>query len=138
MEISELLKYRIDLLEECQDDEKFISDQDFLINVMPFLNDAKLVDSEIYNDSFHLGQSDNLKINGYVINESGERLQIFLVDESSIDLGRQDEDLLISQKSLYDQQFNRSVKFVNKAIKMHLDENVQDSSPVKALVNFLS
>ncbi|WP_104381351.1 AIPR family protein [Sphingobacterium sp. HMA12] len=138
MEISELLKYRIDLLEECQDDEKFISEQDFLTNVMPFLNDAKLVDSEDYNDCFHLNKVDNLKVNGYVINESGERLQIFLVDEVSIDVSTLEEDLLISQKSYYDQQFNKAFKFVNKSIKKHLDEDVQDSSPAKALVNFLS
>lgn len=138
MEISELLKYRIEFLEECQDEEKFISEQDFLANVMPFLNDAKLVDSEDFSESFHLGQADNIKINGYVINESGERLQIFLVDDSSIDLGMQQEELLISQKSYYEQQFNRAVKFVNKSIKKHLDDDIQDSSPVKALVNFLS
>lgn len=138
MEISELLKYRIDLLEECQDDEKFISEQDFLTNVMPFLNDAKLVDSEDYNDCFHPSKVDNLKVNGYVINESGERLQIFLVDEVSIDVSTLEEDLLISQKSYYDQQFSKAFKFVNKSIKKHLDEDVQDSSPAKALVNFLS
>lgn len=138
MEIAELIKYRIDLLEDCQDEEKFISEPSFLNTTIPFLNDAKLVDSEDYNDCFHNGKSDNSKINGYVINESGERLQIFIVDETSIDLNVNEDDLLVSQKSYYDQQFNRAVKFVNKSIKRHLDDDLQDSSPAKPLVNFLS
>ena len=138
MEISELLNYRQDLLEECQDDEKFISESDFLIKTIPFLNDAKLLDSEDYNDSYQYGKADNIKVNGYVLNESGERLQIFIVDESSIDVGVQQDDLLISQKSYYDQQFNKAIKFVNKSIKKHLNDDIQESSPAKPLMNFLA
>lgn len=110
MEISELLNYRQDLLEECQDDEKFISEADFLIKTIPFLNDAKLLDSEDFNDSFQYGKADNIKVNGYVLNESGERLQIFIVDESSIDVGVQQDNLLISQKAI---MTNNSIKRSN-------------------------
>ena len=138
MEINELLKYRKDLLEECKDEDGFVSESSFLDMVLPFLNDAKLTDSENYEDCYFVLNKDNLKINGSQINESGERLQLFMINEDSIDLTANDDELSISQKSVYDVQFSRIFKFINKSIKNHLDDEIQDSSPVKALISFIS
>lgn len=138
MEINEFLKYRTELLEDCKDEEGYVSESAFLETILPSLNDAKLVDSESYEDCYFLLQKDNLKINGYQINESGERLQLFMINEDSIDIMASDEVLSVSQKAVYDSQFNRIFRFINKSIKNHLDDEVQDSHPVKALISFIS
>ncbi len=138
MEINEYLKYRVDLLEEAKDDDGFITETTFLDLTLPSLSDAKLLDSEDYNECYFYLKAGNIKINGYKINESEERLQVFIVNEDSINLVTSDEDLLISQKSYYDNIFAKVSKFINKSIRKHLDEEIQDSTPVKNLINFIS
>jgi hypothetical protein len=138
MEIQEYLKYRTDLLDEAKDEDGFITESNILNLILPSLSDAKLIDSEDYNECYFNHKSDNLKINGYKINESQERLQLFIVNEDSINLANSDDDLLISQKSYYDGIFSKASKFISKSIKKNLDEDIQDSSPVKALINFIS
>src|SRR5690606_12715940 len=88
--------------------------------------------------AYYLNKEDKIKLNGYTVNESGERLQLFIVNEESLDLASSFDQLQISQKSYYDAQFNRASKFAGKAIKGHLTEETQDSSPVKALISHLS
>jgi hypothetical protein len=138
MEISEYFLHRSFLFDESKNEDGFISDSSFLTTCLPGLNETKLVDTEDFNESYCSNEKEQIKINGYVINESGERLQIFLVNEQSLDLGRTEEELSISQKVYYDKHFNRAVNFVKKAIKKHLDNSLQDSSPAKALASFLS
>jgi len=138
MEIQEYLKYRTDLLDEAKDENGFITESNILNLILPSLSDAKLIDSEDFNECYFNHKSDNLKINGYKINESQERLQLFIVNEDSISLTRSDDDLLVSHKSYYDGVFLKASKFINKSIKKNLDEEIQDSSPVKALINFIS
>ncbi|RPD44281.1 abortive phage infection protein [Paracnuella aquatica] len=105
---------------------------------MPSLNDAKLIETEECNDSFCTAEDGQLKINGYTVNESGERLQIFIVNEDSIDIAADESKLLITQKAYYEKQFARAFRFVNKAFKKYLDDEIQDSSPSKALISFLA
>jgi AIPR protein/abortive infection phage resistance-like protein len=138
MEIEEYLKFRTELLDRSKDEDGFVTENLLLTEVMPSLLDAKQVDSEEISSSYNISTSDNLKINAYQINESGERLQIFLIDEKSIDLTKKHGDLLISQKSIYENQFKRAIRFVNKAIKGHLNENLQDSDPSRPLISHLS
>lgn len=138
MEISEYLKYRKDLLDESKDEDGFISEPSFISLVLPSMLEAKLIDSEECNESYYKYDSEKLKINGYLVNESGERLQLFVLNEDSINITQSDDDLKISQKSYYDNQFNRAAKFLNKAIKRHFDDEIQDSSPVKALISQIS
>lgn len=138
MEIEELLKYRKDLLEDSKDDEGFVQQPQILSQALPSMFDAKLVDSEDYNDSYYLYSADDLKINGYVVNESGERLQLFLVDEKTINETATNDELLISQKKDYEKQLKRAIKFVRKAIKGQLNDYTQDSSPAKALISQIS
>ncbi|MBL4561776.1 MAG: AIPR family protein [Labilibaculum sp.] len=138
MEIEEYFNYRTDLLERSKDDNGFVSEPLLLTEVMPSLLDAKLVDSEDVSNSYNISIVNKSKINAYQVNESGERLQVFIVDESSIDLTSTNENLLVSQKSTYENQFKRAYRFINKAIKGHLNDEIQDSDPTRPLITKIS
>ncbi|MFT7158501.1 MAG: hypothetical protein ACI8Q1_003533, partial [Parvicella sp.] len=138
MEIDEYLKYRTDLLDRSKDDTGMITEPRLLEEIMPSLLDAKQVDSEEISNSYILSSSDLYKVNAYQVNDSGERLQIFMVNEDSIDLSKGDKDLLVSQKSEYETQFKRVTRFINKAIKGHLNDEIQDSDPSRPLITHLS
>lgn len=138
MEVAELLAYRKDFLEECKDDNGFISESSFLESCLPLMNDAKLVDSEDYTDCNYHYDAEKLKVNGYKINETGERLQLFIVDEDSVALSASDASLQISQKLHYDALFSKCTKFLNKSVKKNLFESIQDNHPVKVLISLIS
>ena len=138
MKIEEFLNYRKELLDSSKDEEGFVQQTQLLSQILPLMVDAKLLDSEDWNDSYFLNNAENLKLNGYTVNESSERLQLFIVDESSIDLTLSDKDLQISTKSHYDNQFKRVTKFLNKAIKGYLNDDVQDADPIRPLLSQLS
>jgi hypothetical protein len=138
MKIQEFINYRKELLDSSKDEEGFVQQTQLLSQILPLMVDAKLIDSEDWNDSYFLNTAENLKLNGYTVNESSERLQLFIVDESSIDLTLSDKDLKVSAKSHYDNQFKRVIKFLNKAIKGYLNEDVQDADPIRPLLSQLS
>lgn len=138
MKIQEFLNYRKELLDSSKDEEGFVQQTQLLSQILPLMVDAKLLDSEDWNDSYFLNTAENLKLNGYTVNESSERLQLFIVDESSIDLTSSDKNLQISTKSHYDNQFKRVTKFLNKAIKGYLNDDVQDADPIRPLLSQLS
>jgi hypothetical protein len=138
MKIQEFLNYRKELLDSSKDEEGFVQQTQLLSQILPLMVDAKLLDSEDWSDSYFLNAAENLKLNGYTVNESSERLQLFIVDESSIDLTLSDKELQISIKSQYDNQFKRVTKFLNKAIKGHLNDDVQDADPIRPLLSQLS
>ncbi len=137
MEIKEFYKYRIDLLDEAKDNEGFINESQFIDVVLPKMLDAKLVDSEEFNDSYfyHTIENTSLKINGYTINESGERLQLFIVNEESID--PEFENIEISEKSFYESHFKKATDFIKNAKNGYL-EDIQDVGAINALINQLS
>lgn len=138
MGMEEYLKCREDILNASKDQDGFIQQQDVLSEILPLMLDAKLVDSEDINDVYYVNPVDALKINGYAINESGERLQLFLLDENFIDEATPEKELYVSSRSDYEKQFKRTSKFVTKSIKGKLSEKIQDADPVKALVSQLS
>lgn len=138
MDIDEHLKYRKDLLNESKDEEGFISESLFLSAVLPLMLDAKLIDSEDYNEAYFIYKPDKLKLNGYAINESGERLQLYIVNEDSIDLSENDKNLQISLKSYYDSHFSRAIKFVQSALKGNLTNEIQDADGIKVLISQIS
>ena len=138
MILEEYFNYRNELLDQSKDDEGFIQENLILSQVLPSMLDAKLIDSEDFTNSYFKSTVDKLKINAYSINESGERLQLFLIDENSIDLTASQDNLLISTRSSYESQFKRCTNFHNKAIKGHLNDEIQDSSPVRPLVSSVS
>ena len=45
---------------------------------------------------------------------------------------------MVSTKASYESQFKRCTNFHNKAIKGHLNDEIQDSSPVRPLVSNVS
>lgn len=138
MKIQEFLNYRKELLDSSKDEEGFVQQTQLLSQILPLMVDAKLLDSEDWNDSYFFNPSENLKVNGYTVNESSERLQLFIVNEASIDLTSSDKDLQISTKGYYDNQFKRVTKFLNKAIKGYLSDEVQDADPIRPLLSQLS
>jgi len=138
MKIQEFLNYRKELLDSSKDEEGFVQQTQLLSQILPLMVDAKLLDSEDWNDSYFLNLEENLKINGYTVNESSERLQLFIVDEVSIDLTASDNELQISTKVYYDNQFKRVTRFLNKAIKGYLNDEVQDADPIRPLLSQLS
>jgi len=133
MEIDEYLKYRKDLLNESKDAEGFISEASFLSSVLPSMLDAKLIESEDYNETYFLYSEGKLKVNGYTVNESGERLQLFLVNEDSISVNIDNRDLNISLKSFYEAQFNRTIKFIQSSLKGELTNELQDADGITVL-----
>lgn len=137
MALSELFVYRADLLEQARDEHGFVEEQRVLDEMLPHMLDSKLVDSEEINQAYMLFQ-EGLKLNGYAVNETGERLQLFIVDESTIEDQVSDDELLISERSHYEAQLNRSVKLVKQAIAGSLSDKLQDSDPTAALINQLS
>jgi len=138
MELEEYFNYRNELLDQSNDDEGFIQENLILSQVLPSMLDAKLIDSEDFTNSYFISKADRLKVNAYSINESGERLQLFIIDENSISLSASNTDLMVSTKSVYENQFKRCTSFLNKAMKGHLNDEIQDSSPVRPLVSNIS
>lgn len=138
MIIKEYFDYRKELLDQSKDEEGFVQQSLFLSQVLPSMLEAKLIDTEDANDSYYSYGPENMKVNAYCVNDSGERLQLFIVNEESIDLTKKDKELQISTKSYYESQFKRATKFLDKAFKRHLNDEIQDSSPVRALISQIS
>lgn len=137
MEIQEYLKYRVDLLNESKDEDGFFNESNFINNIIPSMLDAKLIDSEDFTETYFSTEIDGspIKINGYIINDSGERLQLFILNEESISL--ETKNLEISLKEYYDGIFKKITNFTNKAIKGHLND-IQDIGAINALINQMS
>ena len=137
MEVQEYLKYRVDLLNESQDEEGFINESSFINNIIPLMLDAKLIDTEDFTETYYSTEIDSstIKINGYIINDSGERLQLFILNDESISLNS--KNLEISLKEYYDNIFKKAINFTNKAIKGHLND-IQDIGSINALINQMS
>lgn len=138
MELGDYFSYRKNLLDDAKDNFDFISEQTILNQVLPIMLDAKLVDSEDYNDCYFYSKEDNLKINAYAVNDTGERLQIFIIDENSIDLNKSDQELYVSVMSDYQNQIKRSIKFISYAISGKLNDQIQDADPTRVIVSKLT
>ncbi len=134
MEIKEYLNYRLDLLKESNDEDGFTNESLFLDTIMSDMLDAKLVDSEDLTDTYINTLIDGapIKINGYLINDSGERLQLFIVNEES--LSKNISSLEVSQKEYYENFFRKAYNFATKSIKGHL-KGIQESGAINALIN---
>jgi hypothetical protein len=137
MEIKEYLKYRVDLLNESKDEDGFINESNFINSIIPSMLDAKLIDTEDFTETYYSTEIDGskVKINGYIINDSGERLQLFILNNESTALNS--KNLEISIKEYYDSIFKKAINFTNKAIKGHLND-IQDIGAINALINQMS
>jgi hypothetical protein len=130
LETKEYFAYRKELLENSvYPDGGGYADSLFLDNILSDLLETKLIDSEDINNCFHNSYLDgnSLKVDAYCINETGERLQLFLINENATSQSVKEEDLIISTQSDYDDIFNKTNNFLKKSIKKHLE--LQDSDP---------
>jgi hypothetical protein len=134
MNISDLLKFRTNLLTNACDENEFISTDLVLEYVLPSLVETKLIDSQEIN---FVPQSSSYSISGFSENESGERLQIFLVDSASISMAANDSNVIHTKKDYHNSLFKSGLDFVKKSIKRHLNDEIQDSDPIAILYHKL-
>lgn len=130
METKEYFAFRKELLSNSvYPDGGGYADSLLLDNVLSDLLETKLIDSEDINNCFYNSSLDgvSLKIDAYCINETGERLQLFLINENATSQITKEEDLIISTKAEYDDIFIKTNNFLKKSIKRHL--KLQDSDP---------
>jgi len=130
METKEYFAYRKELLNNSvYADGGGYADSLLLDNVLSDLLETKLIDSEDINNCFYNSSLDglSLKVDAYCINETGERLQLFLINENATSQVVKEEDLIISTQAEYDDIFNKTNNFLKKSIKRHL--TLQDSDP---------
>ena len=134
MDIDELIKLRTDILENSTNEDGYVSQQTFLETVLPSAVETGLIESDDIN---FVPPNQNFNILGYNENESGERLQLFIVDQDSISLSKKKNDLIQSRKDSHNSHFKLAMEFVKKSMKGHTDELIQDSDPLAVLANQL-
>jgi len=134
MNIDELIKYRSDILENAVNDDGYISQQTFLETVLPSAVETGLIESENIN---FVTPNQNFNILGYNENESGERLQFFIVDQASISLTTKKDDLILSRKDDHNINFKLAVDFVKKSMRGQIEEFILDSDPLAVIANQL-
>jgi hypothetical protein len=138
METKEYFAYRKELLENSvYPDGGGYADSLFLDNILSDLLETKLIDSEDINNCFHNSCLDgsSLKVDAYCINETGERLQLFLINDNATSQSVKEEDLIISTQSEYEEIFNKTNNFLKKSIKKYLE--LQDSDPAYLILEKL-
>ncbi|XZF13043.1 AIPR family protein [Chitinophagaceae bacterium MMS25-I14] len=135
MELKELFIYRQQLLDDSKDEDGYISDAGFVDTSIPALNETKHIDTTDVSDVYYT--QDGIKVNAYTINESEERLQIFIVNEDSLLPDASEEDVMISQRAVYEKHFNRALNFIKKSIKRQINDQLQDGSPAWVLIHQL-
>ncbi len=137
MDVKELLLYRTQVLSDNSDSDGYISEEGFLEGSLPWLNETKHIDTTDVTNLYDPVEGGTIKANAYTINESGERLQIFVINEESLDVTAGEAQLMISQRQIYDKQFSRAMSFVKKSIKKQMGDLLQDGSPAWVLVHQL-
>jgi hypothetical protein len=130
MNIIDILKFRNELIDSSVDENDFISPNSVLEYILPSLVETKLIESaEINSFPFNPIYS----IAGYNENESGERLQIFLVDSSSVRITTNNDDVIHSKRDNHSNLFKSGLDFIKKSAKRHLNNELQDSDPIGVL-----
>jgi hypothetical protein len=138
MQISEYFKYRDNLIESIKDDDGVITETSLISIVLPDLVSTKILESEDYESSLYDNKEEKIRINGYSFNESGDRLQIFLVNENSLFPDTDIDDLMVTLKSNYDDLFSYGINFIKKAIKGYINDDIMDSNSIKFLIDKIS
>ena len=138
MKIEEYLDYRTQLLIDSSDDEAFFQKSLLLSEILPLMMDAKLIDSEDFNEVYFFSKERNIEINAYTVNESGERLQVFIIDHDSVNLAAQREQLLVSKKEKYNVIFRKISGLVKSFFSNSTLNDIQDSDPIRPLITKLA
>ncbi len=118
IELDKLFEIRKSIIEESLFDNS-ISEQSILETILPDLEIAKVIETTEINYTHFL--QDGLKISGYDINSTGERLILFILNADSIDLNESIENLSISTKDYYEVVFKMATSFFSKCIKRHIE-----------------
>jgi hypothetical protein len=136
MQIKELLRFRSDLFEESKDENGVLTPTGFIVQVLPYLLDSKKIDSEDFTESYLSQIIDGAKIhiNGYGINDSKERLYLFILNENALS---ENDEVEISTKEYYDDIFKTGISFLKKSINKHL-EDIQQVGEINTLIHHLS
>lgn len=133
MTVEEVLKYREFKLNAIKDESGFYSEEEFAQECLYFLNSSKLTDSDDFNECFFQSTSkEQIKLNGYLFNESGERLQLFIVNLPILEK----DNPIVSRKDYYDSFFAKGINFIKQAIAGGL-ASIHDTEPVKPLIHAL-
>ncbi len=137
MEAKEYFGVRQELIESSKDEDGVFSEESFLYRVLPDLMEVKMIDSEDINYTYLKTTIDgnDIKINGYTINDSGERLQVFIVNDKATGLDLSEEDLMVRHKGEYQSVLSEGTRFIKSSIKRHL--NLHDSDTASFLVSQL-
>ena len=128
MDLEDLKSIRHEFIESCKDEDRFISEQSVLENSLQYMLDAKIIETEEYSRGYVADPHEKIKINGFQINESGERLQVFVVDENHISDDSLDDHICTHRKD-YEFQFNRGLKAFKLALSGKF-QNKQLSDPI--------
>lgn len=132
MTLNELNSYHSSLITAITTEDQNINRVELLKYVLPGLNESRLIDSAEVTEAYYSIESENIEIDAYLINETGERLQLFL---SNLVLPGS-ADINIPRKDYYDTFFLKVKNFVTKAIKNQLTQ-IQAGDPASVLIKFL-
>lgn len=136
MQIKELLRFRTDLFEESKDENGVLTPTGFIVQALPYLLDSKKIDSEDFTESYlnQLVDGAKIQVNGYSINDSKERLFLFILNENALS---ENDEVQISTKEYYDDIFKTGIAFLKKSINKHL-EDIQQVGEINTLIHHLS
>ena len=101
-EIKKLYQIRKEIIEKSIIDFT-LTEESILENILPDLETAKIIETPEINYTYYL--QDGLKINGYDINSTGERLILFIINPKSIDFNLTNDEIIISTKDVYENIF---------------------------------
>jgi hypothetical protein len=138
LNIEDLHKYRQELLNSSLDENMTLSENQILYIITPTLTENKLLENDEFIESYYI--SKDAKVNGYKLNDTCERLQLFLINENSINFNINESELCISTKKYYDDCFNNALRFIKNSIKGYYkgDDAFQDGDPLSYLNSRLS
>lgn len=132
MTLNELNSFFTSLVRNITTDDNNINRTALLNYVLPALNLARLTDSEEVSYSYFKLEKENAEVDAYLINDTGERLQLFL---SNLVLPGSD-DIYIARKDYYDGHFSKGKNFFTKAVRNYL-KDVQSGDPAAVIIKSL-
>ncbi|OJV16413.1 MAG: hypothetical protein BGO21_26310 [Dyadobacter sp. 50-39] len=132
MTLNELGSFFTTLVNNITSEDNKIDRIALLNYVLPGLNLARMIDSDEITFAYFTRNTENIEIDGYLINDTGERLQLFL---SNLVLPGSGE-VNISRKEYYESLFLKAKNFLTKALKNHLSD-VQAGDPAAPLIKWL-
>ena len=138
MQIEELLDCRNDIINDAKDEDGYVTNPCLLYELLPSMLESKLIDSDDYSECYHEDSKKRINIDGYMINESGERLQVFMMDKKTADQNLLEKELLISERNFYEKKIFAIQSFFKNCMSKNMVETLQDSSPIRALVTKLN